>query len=806
MSLRTDLRHGLRLLVRDRGVSAAAICALGLALAAASTLFTVVNAIFLKPLPFDDPERVVLLRTERQLGGDLIPAGLSYLELEEWRAGTRTLTGIAAFVEDTMNLADDRVAPEQFQGAIVSANAFGLIGDQPIAGRAFIPADDAPGAPPVVMLGYGVWQSRYGGTPDVVGRLVRVNGRQATVVGVMPDGFRFPQSADIWQPLSALPERQRGTRTDRGLTAIGRMRPGVTREQAAADVGGVAAALAARYPDAQAGVRPRVGDFRDRSVGRVRVVFTAFGLAAGFVLLIACANVANLLLARGLDRGREMSIRLSMGASRGRLAGQVLVESALLGLAAGAAGLVVSLAGVAAFTGALRAAGDVPYFLDFSVDWRVYAFLTAISLLASMIFGLVPALQTSRVALTAVLADGGRAATAGPRSRAWHGALVAVQVGLAIVLVTAAGLALRDLRAQARVDVGIDSAGVTTARFLLPEGRYATPEARAAFYRQLDGRLASLPAGRAAIATYPPFNGAEVRAVGVDGGALVQPRQRRISYFTVGPRYFATLATGPVRGREFRDADADGVALVNERFAALYFPGVDALGHQLTVASPRRDGTAERLTVVGVVPNVRQRPAADRDFDPIVYVPQAAPAFPFAAIVVRSDAGTAAVAGALRSTVSALDADLPLYDISSLQGLLEADRWEGRMVSTMFGLFAALALTLAAVGVYAVAAFAVSRRTREIGVRMALGARGSHIALLVTRGAALSIGLGTALGVAGSLAAGGILDAILQEIDAADAVTLAGAPLLLALVTVAACLVPAARLAAAGPAHALRAE
>ena len=573
MSLQMDLRHGLRLLVRDRGVSAAAICALGLALAATSTIFTVVNAIFLKPLPFDDPERVVLLRTERQLGGDLIPAGLSYLELEEWRAGTRTLAGIAAFVEDTMNLADDRVAPEQLQGAIVSANAFGLIGDQPIAGRAFIPADDAPGAPPVVMLGYGVWQSRYGGTPDVVGRLVRVNGRQATVVGVMPDGFRFPQSADIWQPLSALPERQRGTRTDRGLTAIGRMRPGVTREQVAADLGGVAAALAARYPDAQAGVRPRVGDFRDRSVGRVRVVFTAFGLAVGFVLLIACANVANLLLARGLDRGREMSIRLSMGASRGRLAGQVLVESALLGLAAGAAGLVVSLAGVAAFTGTLRAAGDVPYLLDFSVDWRVYAFLTAVSLLASM--SLRPRPRTPHVACRAH-----RRA----RRRRPHRHRRAAQPGVARRARGGAGRPRHRPRHRrgshfatcARRPVWTSASTAPASRpsaFCCPRVGYATPDARAAFYRRLDARLASLPAGRAAIATYPPFNGAEVRAVGVDGGALVQPRQRPISYFTVGPRYFATLATGPVRGREFRDADADGVALVNERFAALSFRG-----------------------------------------------------------------------------------------------------------------------------------------------------------------------------------------------------------------------------------------
>jgi predicted permease len=447
----------------------------------------------------------------------------------------------------------------------------------------------------------------------------------------------------------------------------------------------------------------------------------------------------------------------------------------------------------------------------------VVTFLAGLSLAASIVFGLMPALQASRAALATVLADAGRAFTRGPRSRVLHGGLVVAQIALSLVLLATAGLTLRDMRAQLRVDAGLDTAGVTTARLLLPEGRYATPDSRAAFYSRLDARLASFPGGQAVVASYPPTDGGERRSVGIDGQPppALQPQilgqpaagPPGTSALAIGPRYFASLGRGAVRGREFSDADAAGVAIVNQRFARLYFGDADPLGRSIAMrVRGEPDEVPARLTIVGVAPDIRQRPTPDRDFDPVVYLPHAAWPLPFATILVRSPAGAAAVTGALRETIRELDPDLPLYEVRSLAAVIDADRWEGRLLSAVFGLVALLALTLATVGVYAVTAFAVSKRTREIGVRMALGARAHHVYLLVTKGAVIQIAAGIALGLVGALAARGVLDSLLREIDAADAVTLALVPAALAVVTIVACLAPARRAVAVDPARALRAD
>jgi putative ABC transport system permease protein len=805
MSIWSDVRHGARLLVKDRSLSAAAIGAMALAMATVATIATLANGIFFRPLPFDDPGRIVILSTRVTVNANTFTSGVSYSELQDWRAGARTFSDIAGFTEQPINLADDTVAPERLNAIFMTANTLRTIGRAPMLGRDFVAGDDATGAPPVAILGARVWRSRYGADPAIVGRTVRINGEAATVVGVMPDGFGFPDVAEIWQPLGARPESHGDTRRERPVNMVARLAPGVTAEQATADLSRVLTDLAARYPDASRGVMPLVRDFRERSVGRVRIVFTAFGAAAAFVLLLACANVANLLLARGVDRSREITIRLSMGASRRRITTQLLAESLVIGGAAGMLGLGLSVAGVTAFQRTIDAAGGVPYFLDFPIDWRVLTFLVIVSLVSSALFGLVPALQTTRVSLTAILAEGAWTTTSTRSRRLWQSALVSAQVALAIVLLTTAGLMLRDLQASTNADVGIDASAVMTARFLLPETRYPTPDARATFYRRLDTRLAQLPMGAGVLAMYPPSQGAERRFASVDAQPV--PRSgRTVSYLSIGPRYFTTLSDRPVRGRELADTDGPGVAVVNERFAELYFGDGDPLGRTVTVAGfpPRNEPV--RMTIVGVAPNVRHRSTEDRQFDAAIYVSQAAEAPVNATLIVRSMAGAAATATAMREAMRAIDADLPLFQIASVDTLLEEDRWEGRVLSTVFGLIATLALALAAVGVYGVTAFAVAKRAREIGLRVALGARAAHICALVARGIASPLVAGTVLGLAGAMLLGRALQTLLSEIEPNDTVTLVAVPLVLAAVAAIAGFVPARRALRVNPADALRAE
>jgi putative ABC transport system permease protein len=800
----TNLRLGVRRLVKDPGMSAASVGALALAMAAVGTIATLANGVFFKPLPFDAPDQIVLLDTEVTVNGNRFVTGVSYAELLDWRAGARSLTAIGGFTEQPVNLGDDSLAPERLNGLFTTANMFGMIGRRPALGRDFVAADEVPGAPRVAILGSRIWRSRYGADPAIVGRSIRIDGEPATIVGVMPDGFAFPDIAEVWQPLGSRREIQAATRRQRGVRMIGRLAPGVSFEQARADLSGVLTDLAVRYPDESRGVTPLVREFRARSVGRVRVVFTAFALAAGFVLLIACANVANLLIARGVDRSREISIRLSIGASRVRIAGQLLAESVVIGLAGGAAGFALSQAGVAAFRRAMDAAGNVPYFIDFSIDWRVLTLVSAVSVLSAAVFGVVPALQATRVSLTAAAADGGWS-IAGGRGRRWQGAFVTAQVALAVVLLTTAGLVLRDLQSTTRADAGIDAASIVTARLMLPEARYPTPEARATFYRQLDARLAMLAAGPGVLSMYPPTQGGERRHASLDGQPLAQ-NGRSVSFLSVGARYSSTLSDRPVRGRELSDADGPAVAVVNERFAELYFAGSDPIGRAITLSGFPATREPRRLTIVGVAPNIRHRPTDDRTFDPAVYVAQTAEAPSYGAVIVRSRTGTAAAVAAMRELVQSIDADVALYQPATVETLLEEDRWEGRMLSAVFGLIAGLALALSAVGVYGVTAFAVSKRTREIGVRVALGARARHISALVTRGAATQVALGTALGLAASLALGRGLESLLSEIEPSDPLTLAAVPLLLAAVAATACVMPAVRAVRVDPARSLRSE
>ena len=807
-----DVRFGLRMLVKDRWVTLTAVVALSLGIAASNTVFTIVSTILYRDLPFADPARIVAIGVAT--GGSPRPnAGVSYPDLEDWRAAARSSDGLGAALESTMNIADERGAAERLDGAFITANAFALIGERPIAGRGFVAADDRPGAPPVVVLGEWAWRTRYAGDAGVIGRTIRVNGVPATIIGVMREGFGFPIRSRAWQPLSLLPSRVTGDRNARGLIGFGRLAPGVAMDAAAAELGVVAAALAKEHPATNSGVEPRLAPYREIGIGgRAR---TTLPLLVGIVLavlLIACANVANLLLARGASRAREMSVRLAVGAGRLRIVRQLLVESLLLALLSGVAGLGLSLAGVRMFWDALSSGGaPLPYWLGYSFDWRAFSFFAAICLGAGILFGLVPALQASKTSITGVLHAVAASTTATSRSR-WANRFVIAQLALAPILLAAAGLMMRSIVAQQAIDAGVETGGLVRMRIELAGPRYADAGPRARFYQQLQERLlASSPA--AAIASQEPFEPIDVRRLAAPvtrGGA---PQIVRV--MMAGAGYFETLRAPGVRGRSFTATDGLGDAIpviVNQRFVALHLDGADAIGRPVSLVRPGPRGVVtgtDAYTIVGVAPDIRQRSTEDGDaIDPIVYLPFPANPEPHAIVFVRTDAAPAAAAATMREHLRQIDPDVALFDVRTLdQSLAGSDERLGLLIfSLLVSAFAAVGLFLGTIGVYAVTAYSAAQRTREFGLRMALGATGAHVWWLVTRRAAGQLAIGLSLGVLGALAVGQMLRGVLIGTSATDPVTLAGVVALLTLATLAASFLPARRAVRLDPATILRSE
>jgi putative ABC transport system permease protein len=808
MPVVTDIRLAARLLVKDRWFTLAAASALALGIAATTTMFSIVDGIMLRPLPFEGADRTVLLMTT-----NTAPTArsrneiLSYQEFLDWQAGARTLEQVGGYSQATVNLADDVAAATRLEGMFVSSNTFATIGERPHLGRDFRAEDDKPGVEPVVILGYDVWQSRYGGAADVIGRRVRVNGVNASVIGVMRDGFAFPKMAEAWMPLSQLPTDARDSRTVRRVIGFGRMKPGLSAEQVRADLETVAAELSTRYPESNTGIVPRVRPFRESSMGQVvYVVFPTLMGAVFFVLLIACANVANLLLARAAARAREISVRLSMGATRWRVIRQLLVESLLLALTAGAAGLALATAATRAFSASIQGQG-APYWLTVTIDGRVFTFFAVVCVGTAVLFGLLPALQLSRTNILGALNELGRGHSGGRQSRRWTEGLVVLQLALTLVLLGGAGVTLRELTTQLDMDLGVATDGLTISQLTLDAQRYPTVEERGAFYRRLDERLAGIPNVKGVIVSAWPRGGGLAPEVSIDGRETATGARRpTATYVAIGPRYFDTLETRSVRGRDFMPGERPGVAIVNERFAAMHFPDEDPVGRRVRFEATRDSAQSPWMTIVGVAPDIRQRLLEDdRGFDPVVYVPYDAVRLPFATILTRSSAQDASIT-ALREAVRAVDADLPVWEVMPLDAELARDRWEITMLTTTLGIFAAIALSLAGIGLYGVTSYAATQRTREIGVRVALGAATRQIMWLVTRRAAWQVGAGLAIGLPGAWMLGQLLQGELDASSAAEPAAYVAVLTMLVAVAFAACTIPALRATRLNPVDALRNE
>ena len=805
-----DLRFAVRLLVKERWVAAAAVLALGLGIGLTSTGFTVYDAMLRRGLPVDDPHRIVALTMRDTNGRD---QGISRLDLEAWRAAATSFGGLAAYSEPAMNVGDPGMATERVYGARVTANAFRLLGIEPALGRDFRPEDDRPGAPAVVMLGYDIWTSRYAADPEVVGRVVSVNATPATVIGVMPEGFAFPRWAELWQPLWLTPDLAQHARDRRTFRAVGRLGDGVSLLQARAELNAITGGLAAAYPDTNAGFRSWVGAFHDQYADSAvtRSVLTALMAASFIVLLIACANAASLVLARAARRSREVDMRVSLGATRARIVRQLVAECLVVAGLAGVLGLGLALLGARLLSASIEPL-VAPYWYDFAIDRRGLAFVLATCLSTVLIFGLAPALHTSKGSGRNVGTAGARTGTASHPAHRWMQWLLTAELALTLVLLAAAGLMTRSLLVLARADSVLDTTGVTTIALSVPEARYATAAQRAALLRTLTERVAASPSiASATHASAVPFApiGTLRRELTIDGRPPFDgepPPTARV--ITIADDYFEALDLRLERGRQFNERD--GIAgndsvIVNRRFVDLFFAHENPLGRRIRL-TPRDapDDDPRWLTIVGVSPTVRQNVAVAAG--PVAYVRYRGEPTPLLHLVVRGERGTAAAAGIVREIVGLLDSDLPLARVWTLDGLLAQTLFFPRLIGSLLGAFAWIALILSAVGLYGVTAYAVTQRTQEIGVRMALGAQAHQVGWMILRRGLVPLGVGFAAGIWGALTVGRLFKTWLVETSPSDPATQLAVAALLGGVSVVACLWPARRAARLDPLVALRHE
>jgi putative ABC transport system permease protein len=817
MGLWQDLRYAIRLLVKDKWFTVVAAAALALGIGVNNTVFTLVNAVLIRGLPFDEPERIMALGTRDRVHDRQM--GVSYLDFKDWTAASHSFSGLAVYTGNTFNVSDEGRPPERYLGPYISFNAFKLIGQQPVIGRDFLAEDDRPGAPAVVILGSGIWKDRYGGDPAILGRTIRVNDVPSTVIGVMPEGFKFPFSADLWQPLSLLPGLADQKRNSRSLEVFGRLAPGVSRTEAAAELAAVGARLARDYPDTNKDIVPTVETFNERfNGGPIKLIFLSLMGAVGFVLLIACANVANLLLARAAHRAREISVRVSLGATRWRIVRQLLIETVLLALVSGVLGFAVSVVGIRWFDAVTQ--DFRPYWIQFRMDASVFAFLAAVCLGTGIVFGLAPALHVSKTDVNEVLKEGGRSGASGVRARRWTAALIVSEIALTLVLLAGAGFMIRSFLSLYRLDLGMDTSRLLVARLALPDRKYPTVAARLAFYQTLEDRLRANERIRsAAIASNLPLQGGLSRLLTIEGRPVPAGEQTpTVTYLTVDSRYFETLGVQLARGRAFLDTDGmpgHESAIINQQFAQMHFPGEDPIGRRITLSvDPNGDGppgsadapATQTATIVGIAPNVRQRNFQERDPDPVAYLPFRSYPGVFVYMLARSDGEPAALTALIREEVRAIDANLPLFRVQTMDQNLAQQRWPFRVFGTMFAMFAGIALVLAAVGLYAITAYSVAQRTQEIGVRMALGARPAQVRWLVLRQGLVQTAVGLVLGLAGAIGVGRLLQSVLVQIGSRDAATLTSIVVLLAVVAIAACLAPARRATRLDPLVALRYE
>jgi putative ABC transport system permease protein len=803
-----NLVYSVRMLLKKPSLTAVAIIAIGLGIGANTAIFSVVNTVLLQPLPYPQPQQLVRIASEQRnqaLDGRGAFSVPDFLDIQK----SSTTLEYVATLQGTGTMTTDGNEPERLLGAAVSADYFNVLGVKPVLGRVFTREEDTPGAASVVLISHGLWQRRYGGDPNIIGREIELGGK-TTVVGVMPAGFEYPISddnQDFWEPIFSatfMTKEIREERANRSLPVIGKLKPGATVEQAKADLDLISRQVEQNSPESNTNVIFNAVSMHEDITRDCRPALLVMLGAVGLVLLIACANVANLLLARAVARQKEIAIRMALGASRRRIAGQLLTESILLSLAGGALGLLLATWG----TDLLVAYGpaDVPRLRDVGVDRYVLFFTLGLATLTGIVFGLAPALQASKPAPGSMLKESGRGVYTG-RSR-MRSALIVSEVALSLMLLAGAGLLINSFWRLLHTDAGFDTKGVLALDIPLGRERYKTPEQRAAAFQQLIARMKTVPGVRdVSVVSNVPLTDFDVElSFQIEGRPPYKPGEEAVADYTIaGGEYFRTMDIALLRGRVFTDSDTANspqVMVVSNAFAKYYFPNEDAIGKRIIM-----DGDDKTpIEIIGVVDDVR-RNGLDQGVEPEMYVSYVQKPDRRLNLVIRSTTEDASqLAQAARAEVKAFDPRQIIWRAQTIEQLLGTSVAPRKFNMLLLGIFAGVALVLAAVGLYGVMSYSVSWRTQEIGIRMALGAKRTDVLRMVVRQGMTMTLIGLALGLIGVFGLSRVIAGLLYGVSPTDPLTFIGVSIVLLMVALVACLIPARRATRVDPIVALRSE
>jgi predicted permease len=799
-----DLRFGVRTALKNKGVTGLAVLCLAIGIGLNTMIFSVTDGILIQPLPYHAPDRIVVLHTTQKENNERF-GGFSWLELRDWQERAQSFGMVAGIQYRSFTVSDGGDA-DRYSGAAVSHQLFPLLGKSPTLGRGFSADDDRQGAEPVVLISDDLWKRRYNSDRTIVGRAIQVNSRPHTVIGVMPPQFRFPENQYLWLPLSEFAVSQ--NRGARDLDVFARLRDGVTIEQAQKEGDTVAAGLAAAFADTSKGRGIWVRPLRNWAIPDdvTLIILTMMG-AVTMVLLIACFNVANLMLARASSRSREMSIRTALGAGRGQILRQLLTESVIVGLLSVPLGMAFAAGGLKLMDMSIPP-DDIPYFIHWELNLRALLYAIGVAGLTGIIFGLAPAIQASKADLQEALKEGGRGTAGG--GRAWiRNTLVVAEVALSLLLLIGASLFVRSFFGLQQANGGFDAAPLMTMRYYMPNEQYATPESKVQRTEDILRRVEALPGVQAAFASnlVPLSGGGGFSSILIEGRPFEKGKEPGIEYIGVSPHMLKTLGLSVVRGRELTDAEAmtkTPYAVINQAMVKKFWPTEDPLGRRFRTLNEADGGW---FTIVGVVPDYRHGELDNADpVEACAYVPFVFGAFPNTGLTIRASGDPALISAPAREAIRASDPKMAVFQAATMTELRERGYWQYFLFGWMFSLFGGIALLLAAIGVYGVLSYSVEQRTQEIGVRMALGAgRRDVLKLVVLQGVKLAL-IGVVIGVVGSFFVTPILETQLVNVSPKDPLSFIGVSIFLSVVAFIASYVPARRAMAVDPLVALRAE